>query len=472
MLPVCGSRPVRKVTPMGFPWIDDIVEAVVDVVEDVVDEAVDAVVDAGSAVAGAAVEVGSTAVGFAGDALDATVNLADDTVFDGVDYLTGGTIDFDYDDGTFGANIGIDGVAEVGIQISEDGVEATIDATVISADLGITDQGFSLSGSGGVDFGPLPYAEGHVSVSADGDVIVNGHAQGTIPLPGGILSGNATAGFETSDEGWAVSLQADGTYTMPSGTAIGGGVVAGYAETADGDSHTTLGVSGSVSSPGMGSVGGGIRYEQIEKDGVSIETVHAEGYAEGFGVRVDAEADYVGIETPTGSASAWTSDLSIDAPDALEELGSSLLGITGDPLAPASPTAPAAAGANPAAAAGGMDADPFADDLLAGSAPAATADAPSGSTAVDAFGSDDVLGVAAPAAVIQPAAGPVTGASTDLPAAASPTLDDTLAEPVAYEPEPAPTYEPTTDFSQSVASAEQAEVALDADVDTLFDDLG
>lgn len=472
MLPVCGRRPFRKVTAMG--WLSDFAGDVVDVVSDAADvigdvgEAIgDAVVDAGSAAGGAA---GS----FAGDAFDVVANFTDDTVFDSVDYLTGGVVDIDYDDGTFGADIGIDGIAQVGIEISEDGVEATLEATVVNADLGITDEGFAVSASGGIDWGPLPYAEGHLSVSADGDVIINGHVQGTIPLPGGILSGQATAGFQSTDEGWGVNVAADGTYTMPSGTTIGGGIVAGYAETADGASHTTLGAQGSISVEGVGSASGGVTYDRLESDGVVVEQFHAEAQAQGFGVTAGAEADYVGIETPQGSASQWTTDVDLELPDELEQLGSSLLGITGDPLAPTTPTSAASSAVTAAPGtpgAGGPADDPFADDVLAG-APGAEPAGTGAPLASDLAG-DDVLGGSAPADPMETATigatdpGPA-GLDLDAPA---PMVDDAIVEPVVAAPEPV-AYEPAGDFSQAISSAEQVETSLDADVDDMFDGLG
>ena len=452
-------------------WLTDLAGDVVGGVIDVVDEAADVVADVGETLGGAAVDVGGAAGGFAGGALGAVADFTDDTVFDGVDYLSGGVIDIDYDDGTFGANIGIDGIAEIGIEISENGVEATLDATVISADLGITDEGFALSASGGIDYGPLPYAEGHVSVSADGDVIVNGHVQGTVPLPGGILSGQATAGFQSTDEGWGVNVAADGTYTMPSGTTVGGGVVAGYAETADGASHTTLGAQGSISVQGVGTASGGVTYDRLEDDGVVVEQFHAEAQAQGFGVTVGAEADYVGIETPQGSVSQWTTDVDIDAPEGLEQLGSSLLGITADPLAPetATGTSTSAVTAAPGTP-GALAADPFADDVLAGT-PGATAPAPTATATAAGFGGD-VLGTSgAPDPGLAATSTPDPGsAGADL-GTSMPVVDDAIAEPAMVEPEPV-AYEPTDDFSQAIASADQAEAGLDASVDTMFDDLG
>src|SRR5690606_9354376 len=117
--------------------------------------------------------------------------LIDDTVFDGIDYLTGGAIDIDFDDGQFGVNLGISGLAQVGVGLGEDGVTATLDAGLASVDLGLTDEGLSLATEAGIDFGPLPYMNGHVEIGADGDVSIAGHVQGTVPLPGGILSGHA-----------------------------------------------------------------------------------------------------------------------------------------------------------------------------------------------------------------------------------------------------------------------------------------
>jgi hypothetical protein len=303
-----------------------------------IDSVSDAVVDVAGSIGSAAESVASTVAdaavsvgGYAGDAGSAILNVLDDTVFDTVDFVTGGLVDFDFDDGNFSVNLGLSGLGAVGVSIGEDGLNAAFDVGLTNVELGISGEGFSVSGSAGIDFGPLPYAEGHVSVSADGDVLVNGRVQGTVPTPLGLLSGQANGGFVRTDEGWGAFIDADGRLLTPEGTTITGGLQAGYYETDDG-SRTTLGLQGSVSKPGVGSAGGSVGYQRIEQDGNVMSMGHASGYAEGFGIRVDAEGRYLGIETEAGSMSQWSGDVDIKGFDAdsLRQLGQSLLGFDDD----------------------------------------------------------------------------------------------------------------------------------------------
>ena len=319
-------------------FVEDAVDSVADVASDIGGGIADAAVAVGEAVADGAGEAGGylgDGIGFAGGFVDtvtlggasAVMDVLDDTVLDGVDYVTGGVVDIDYDDGKFGASVGIDGLAGAGLTLGEDGVTAMLDTGLSSTEIGLTDDGFAASVEGGINFGPLPYGNGHVNISDDGEISINGHIQGTIPIPGGILSGQASGGFVRTDEGWGAYVDADGTYTLPSGTKFGAGIQASYQEDEDG-SRTTFGVEGSVSSPGMGSVGGGYGYERIE-EGDNVFTHHeASGYAEGFGIKASAEAEHVSIETPEGSFSQTRTDFELDGLDAdsLKALGQSLLG--------------------------------------------------------------------------------------------------------------------------------------------------
>lgn len=480
-----------------FGFIGDFVEgaadAVVDVVEGAIDQAVEAVGDGAAA-------VGAAAVDFAGQTLETTLSLVDDTVFDTVEFISFDTIAVDYTDGTFGVSIGIDGLSSVGISVGEDGLDASVDLGLANFEAGVGPDGVSLEGSAGIDFGPLPYAEGHLSITGDGDVMINGHAQGTIPIPGGILSGEASAGFVRTDEGWGAYLEADGTYTLPSGTVFGAGVQAGYSETAEG-SHTTLGLEGSVSSPGIGSAGGSVGYDRVEADGTIVEQFRADGYADGFGARIEGEAEYVGIETAEGSISRWTTDLDVTGLDAdsLQKLGTSLLGLDSEEVNGVLGQVAAQGGLSEllgsldadttsalierlvgAQSSGGTVAgttsDPFADDVLDGPRPT-----PAGvATRGDAF-DDDILGTA----VVTPE-GPASGAGdrSDAFDASFDQLDtiggatnasngdSTTAPPVAFadEVEPAafePKPEPTSDFSTSLDAADEVE----ADLGGMFDDL-
>jgi hypothetical protein len=495
--------------------------------DDLVDAVSDGVSDIGSGIADAAEAVGSAAVDVAGNAgsyVGATIgglgaavdaatdgaassvlNAVDDTVFDGVNYVTDGAVDINYDDGRFSASVGIPGVADVGASIGENGVTASSDTLLGSTDVGLTDQGLQFDSSGGIDWGPLPYYSGHTDVSPNGDVSVNGHVQGTVPTPYGILSGQATTSIESNQQGWGASLDADGSLLTDSGVTIGAGVQAGYAESG-GNSQTTLGLEGSLSEPGLGTIGGGIGYQSTTKDGVTVTQEHAEGYASGFGVTASAGENYVGIDTPQGSASQFTTNAGLSGPtvDTLENLGSSLLGDTGlgggDPTTGA--TTDAMTGATTDAMSGATT------DAMSGATTAAmtgtTTDAmtgamtgtaePAGNGSNAAFG-DDVLGTDPGSAAIGDAAGPApmgglggddilmgspaapTDADPNATAAFgnpdpqfgssdswSPAPDTGGSAPEPAAPEAAP---PVDSFDQSVGAADQVQSDLDSMTDNL-----
>jgi hypothetical protein len=314
---------------MGWGFLGDIADAVTDTAEGAWDAATNAAEGAwdtatdtagnaggwlGSAIAAGAEVVDTATFGLAGEALE----TADDYVFDTVDYVTGGAVNLDFDDGKFTVGAGFDGLAGFGASIGEDGISA--DGSVPGFDLGLSlgDAGLGLSGSAGIDFGPLPYAEGHLEVAPNGDVLVDGELQGTIPTPLGLLSGEVSGGFVQTQEGWGAYVDADGTLTLPSGTSISAGVEAAYTETAEG-SELSVGVEGSVSMPGVGSVGGSVEYDRVEVDGDVVEGFHAEVEASGFGGEIRAEADYVGVEIDGVEASTWETDVDVTLP-ALGEL--------------------------------------------------------------------------------------------------------------------------------------------------------
>jgi hypothetical protein len=196
--------------------------------------------------------------------------------------------------------------------------------------MGLTDDGVGLAVSAGVPgMMPLPYVASHVEVGSDGDVSIAGEVQGVVPTPYGILAGQASGGFEMTDEGWMATGQAAGTLYTTGGVEISGAVGMTYAETADGslfDAH----VSGSVGNE-FGTVGGGAGYTRIEQDGEVLETAYAHGEAEGFGIEAGARADYLGIETEEGSVSAWDTDYGIEGLDeeSVMALGKALLGEAG-----------------------------------------------------------------------------------------------------------------------------------------------
>jgi hypothetical protein len=268
----------------------------------------DTVVDTvGSAAAATGDVIG--AVGTAVDtatfgAASGVLDIVDNTVLDAVDAATGGLIDVDFDDGNLSASVGVDGIVHVGAAVGEDGVTHSVDLIHQSYDIGLTDDGLNASGRAGIDWGPLPFAEGDVTVESDGDLAASGQIQGTVPTPWGMLSGHAEAEVLRNDEMWGASLDADGSLLRPDGSVIRGGIDASYVETADG-SALSLGVEGSYTHPGVGTVGGSLGYDRLETGGIVVEQFEAEAYASGYGVKVDAGVEYASVSTPEGSASSW-----------------------------------------------------------------------------------------------------------------------------------------------------------------------
>ena len=86
-----------------------------------------------------------------------TMNVADDYVFDSVDYVTGGAVNIDFDDGQFSVGAGIDGIASMGASVGEAGI--TANGGVIagtSFDIGMTDDGFAAKRVGRYRLGSAP----------------------------------------------------------------------------------------------------------------------------------------------------------------------------------------------------------------------------------------------------------------------------------------------------------------------------
>lgn len=293
--------------------ITDAADAVGDAVSDAAESAYDAVSQGavGDAIASAATAVDTATFGLAGRALD----TADDYVFDTVDYVTGGAVDIDFDGGQFSVGAGIDGLAHMGASIGEAGITADGEALIGgSFDFRMTDEGFLASGSAGIDWGPLPYAAGHVELDANGDVTINGQVQGTLPTPYGIFGGEARAGFASTEAGWGGYLDSQGTWRMPSGVTVGAGEHLAYQQTADGDSYLSAGVDGSVSYMGA-TVRGGVDYERLEHDGDVVEGLHLDGRVDALGMSASAEADYLHADVGGVERSAWSGDADVDGPD-------------------------------------------------------------------------------------------------------------------------------------------------------------
>lgn len=304
-------------------WFDDVCDTVGGVAEDVggfVEDTVSGAADALGGAADAAVGVVVEAADWLGAAVDEATdtvvdavvvasewlaNTTDDYIFDTVDFITAGVVDIDYDGGDFSANLGIDGVASVGISFGDSGFDfgTEADIGIASGGFGVSDdEGFATSASAGVDWGPLPYAEGHVDVSEDGDVSVGGRAQGTLPTPYGVVTGSAEGDFYRNEDGsWGAHAAGEGTLYTPAGAVIGANANIGYDESADGDSVFTAGAGGSYGTLGGPSVSAGVDYAHSEIDGVTTDSVSGEVGVEGYGFEAGAEGGYTRSEDAQGN---------------------------------------------------------------------------------------------------------------------------------------------------------------------------
>ena len=105
-------------------------------------------------------------------------------------------------------------------------------------------------------------------------------------------------------EDWGGRLNTDGTWTLPNGSIVGGGLDAAYMQTG-GDSVLSLGVEGSYTVPGFGTVGGSAGYDRVEAGDMVAERYTADGYAAGYGGRIEAGVTHTSVTTPDGSTSEW-----------------------------------------------------------------------------------------------------------------------------------------------------------------------
>jgi hypothetical protein len=320
--------------------VSDVADAVGDTVADVAETVGDAALEVTTFIGQAAGEVG-TIVGdvatvvddISGGAFSTILNGLDDTVFDTVDYLSGGIIDVDFDDGNFSANVGIEGIASFGGSIGESGITFGGSTLLGGSEFSATDDGFGISGSAGINLPGLPYVEGHTEFGPNGEISVGGEVQGTIPTPAGLVSGEVSGGFvRNADGSFAADASLEGMLTTAGGVQVGGGVHGGVAVEADGDTSFNVGGDAFVGLVGVGRVGVGVEHTHIEQDGNTFTQTSAQGQASGFGMSASAGVSHTELETADGrqfSDTTASADLKgLDA-DSIMQLGSTLLGAAG-----------------------------------------------------------------------------------------------------------------------------------------------
>ena len=306
---------------------EDVVEAVVDVVEDVVEVVED--------VAEAVVDVVE-------DVVDWTLTVADTVIFDPVDFITGGVIDVDYENGQLTGELNL-GFASVGVSVGEQGFDAHagFDVGIASGEISYdSDEGLAMSGSLGVDWGPLPYAEGHLNIGTDGTISIGGEIQATLPLPFGSIGGEVSgelyrsadgtwgatsvidvfaegpldtgvsfhndASVELGPEGFSASTTTDVLIDGPLGSGASLHTDASV-EVGDGDVLFDTGFEGSAT--GLG--GKGVATDAhagfssvADEAGNRTTTIEADGGISAGGKGIDASVEVVGTRSATGERSS------------------------------------------------------------------------------------------------------------------------------------------------------------------------
>ena len=296
--------------------LNDAGTAIVNAVEAVGEKVEDAAQAAGTAIANAVEAVGDkiadtaeavgdaigNAVNDAGQAINSAgasvLNALDDYVFDPVDYITGGAIDVDYDDGQFTADLDF-GIASVGVSIGDQGfsAEAGFDIGIASGEMSYDSAGgFAASGSIGVAWGPLPYAEGHIDVSPNGDISIGGHLQGTLPLPGGSIGGELDGGlYRNADGSWGASGSVAVDVDGPMGTGAHFGTDMSVGGDGAGSLNFDAGFDLSATGPGG--------------TGASLSTDTSLGVGRG-GIEFDTSLD-VSVNGPGGTGASLSTDTSL-----------------------------------------------------------------------------------------------------------------------------------------------------------------
>ena len=281
------------VADVAAPFVEPFIEPIVEVVETFVAPVVDAVEETGGWFETVVEDAGTWAL-----------ETADDVgVFSAVEFVTGGIVDVGYTDGQFTANVDI-GIASAGIGFGDQGFEANygVDVGIASASVDVDESGFEVEGSAGVDWGPLPYVEGHVNIDENGTIEVDGRAQATIPTPWGIVDGEVEGGFHQLPDGsWGAYGGAEGTLITPAGVTVSAGGEVSYEREADGDEVFTAGGHVGVGILGGPSIEVGGEYHSIEDNGTYTEGGSGYVEGEGYGLEVRAEGSYESVTDAEGN---------------------------------------------------------------------------------------------------------------------------------------------------------------------------
>lgn len=331
-------------------------------------DAVDVVSDAVGSVADTVTDVAETAYDYGSSAVGTTAGAAWGTAIGAIDVVEEISpdvpwVDVEVDDGQLSAGVDIGGVVGAGISVGEHGVSGNVNAGLVSAEAGITDQGWNVGLQMGDTDWPsyLPAMSFGVKGDYDGNVAAEFEGQGAIPIPGyGVVVAEAGGQFHRNEDGtWGVAGQVQGDYYGLDGTRAGGSLYGGYERTADG-SVITAGGSGYISRDGFtasanvdysriekgddilesldaaaqfkgyGFEGGGrIDYDRAVLDGNEVTSFDAAGKISGHGIDAMGTASYDELTTADGkSVSNWDSDYSVTGVDDL--VGDSKIGSIAD----------------------------------------------------------------------------------------------------------------------------------------------
>jgi hypothetical protein len=317
------------------------IEEVADAVDPFVDQTVSFIGQSAAGVGGIVADVAGKVDAASGGTFGRTLELLDDTAFDAVDFVTGGLIDVDFDNGDFTASAGIDGIFGGSVLIGESGLAVSGDNvplftgsgfTPVSFDASVTDDGLALGIGAGVDFGPLPFVDAHLEFSPEGDISIGGEIQATIPTPKGIVAGSGSGGFVRTDDGFAAAGDLDVTFTAVSGTRVGAGISGNVSVEADGDTSFGLGRSLLVGQVGLGDIEVETGFQHTEDNGTVVNQLDAAATATGFGMSVNAGVANTSAQGADGTSFRDTDVTGgfkgLDA-DSILQIGSQLLGAAG-----------------------------------------------------------------------------------------------------------------------------------------------
>ena len=235
-LPMPGGALIRTFAAWAFGWLEDRLSDIADEAWDAATTVAEAAWDAATEVADTAVDAVGYAAAHTGDVIgtvgtvvdtatfgvaSAVLDVVDNTVLDAVDELTGGLIDIDFDDGNLSASVGVDGVLHVGAAVGDDGIRHSSDVLDQSYDVSADEDGLDAEGQAGIDWGPLPYAEGDLTVEADGDIAARRPRTGHVADADRRSSpGEAEAEIVRDGDMWGAEPRRRRNAVLPSGDVV------------------------------------------------------------------------------------------------------------------------------------------------------------------------------------------------------------------------------------------------------------